>query len=33
MSPFFSLHGRLGPGSAMSQSANALAFISRSISA
>ena len=31
--PFFSFHGRLGFFSAMSQSSNALAFISRSISA
>ena len=33
MSPLFSFHGRSGPGSAASQSASALAFISRSISA
>ena len=33
ISPLFSFHGRIGPGSTMSQIAIALAFISRSISA
>ena len=33
ISPLFSFHGRSGPGSAASQSAIALAFVSRSISA
>ena len=33
ISPVFSFHGRVGPSSAASQSANAFAFISRSISA